>query len=499
VWNGRPAGGCGCDAAPVTTPDQPASDPFAAQRGTVLRVWREHAELLQATVARAAGLSDAALSAWERGERGVDLVKARDPRRAVRAIGERLGAPDALPALWAAVGSVTALPARSTWQHNFAPSGGPCWAWVRCPSGCEATAIWGIVHGRAQVPAGPGGLLVQFPASVNNPPLEALLSSPGWVDTGLGEVPPDVAYALGAEWVDARRMQVPRNVARLFVGPSRVAELGLAMRALRGASDRFRVRWELIAPHALDSLWPAAPAYPLDGADVASTSRPADPEVDDTGAVVRQALLTGTRLQALRTARGFPRQGTAEEVTALDPSSPCSRSAMQRLEDDGVLPRAALVLARLDTVFTAGGRVGVERVAAQQAGRWRGAPSGLWRWRVDFPGWWCGPVWLQTVAPSGPRQETVLHLEWGPWGRRQRVTGGLVVTTRKAPAPDGHPSSEPLFAGLPAGWRLVAGVGAVPTALDVGAGWRPQSALAALRLVEGAVQAVRRASDGPAL
>lgn len=270
------------------------------------------------------------------------------------------------------------------------------------------------------------------------------------------------------------------------------------MRQLEGTAARLRVRSELVAPHALDSLWPATPAYPLDGFDAAANVRPGEPQVDEHGALVRQALLSRTRLLALRTARGWSRQGLADEVTALDPAQPCARQTIERLEDTGTLPRAVLVLARIDTVCGAGGRVGIERVTAHEDGRWRPLPgrSPLRRWRVDFPAWWVGPVWLQAVARAGPREPTDMRLLWGDWARQQPGSGGLVVTTRKAPAKDGRPASEPLLVGLPDGWRLVAGVGAVPAALDVGDGWRPRNPLAAVRLVREAVGAVEKARAG---
>lgn len=252
------------------------------------------------------------------------------------------------------------------------------------------------------------------------------------------------------------------------------------------------MRWDFVAPHAFDSLRPASPAYPLDGTDLAAIARADPPKVDGRGGVVAQTLLSGMGLQTLRNARGFSRQGAAEEVTALDPGEPCTRGSIQRLEDRGQLPRTRLFLARLDTVYSGGGRAGLERVRSEPDGAWR-AGSALRRWRVEFPPWWVGPIWLQPVGPAGPRQQSVLHLIWGPWARRQRVTSGLVATTRKAPAADGRPASDPLYAGLPAGWHLIAGVGAVPTALDVGDGWRPRTVLAALRLVGEALRAVEHA------
>lgn len=459
------------------------------QRAVTLRVWREQTGQLQAAVARAAGLSDSTLSAWERGDRGSDLIKSRNPLAAVRLIGAKLGAPVALPDLWAAVGTVDALPPRSDWARNFSPAGQPCWVWIRCTRESRVDAQWSVaVQGNAVVPAGVGGLLIQFPTSVHNPPLELSLSSPGWVDAGGGEVPPAVAQALGAQWVDARDLHRPQRVGQLGAAP---AGLAPAVGMIRAAASWFSIRWDVIAPHVADVLRTTAPEYALDRADLAATIRAGVPDVDEDGLVVRQLLLTGAQLRALRVARGLSREGAVQAANDLRRNAPLSRSGLQRLEEEEVLPRADHALARLDSVYASDGRLGLERTyltCDHQAEQVRGDRR---RWEVDFPSWWIGPVWLQALGTAGRTEEATLTLQWGPWVRRQRILGGLVVTTRKAPPLDRDLRSEPLRVELPAGWRFIAGTGAVPTALDIGRHWQPRSLAAAVHLVETVVRAVR--------
>lgn len=104
---------------------------------------------------------------------------------------------------------------------------------------------------------------------------------------------------------------------------------------------------------------------------------------------------------------------------------------------------------------------------------------------VRFDNYWVGPIWVQVLAPS-PGDVAVLTLVWGDWRRRQHVQSGHVLSTRKA-----LQDSPPLHFHLPPGWRLSAGLGYVPSALDINHGWYPRNVGAAGRILRANVGAIR--------
>ena len=78
------------------------------------------------------------------------------------------------------------------------------------------------------------------------------------------------------------------------------------------------------------------------------------------------------------------------------------------------------------------------------------------------------------------------------WRRRQRIRSGMVVTTRKALA-----DSPPLIIAIPQGWRVVAGIGAAPTAADINHGWYPVSIRTAIRLLRDGITTIRTSQEIP--
>ncbi|XVV10834.1 hypothetical protein ACQP2X_39250 [Actinoplanes sp. CA-131856] len=138
------------------------------------------------------------------------------------------------------------------------------------------------------------------------------------------------------------------------------------------------------------------------------------------------------------------------------------------------------MLARLDTVYHADGRLGIDRVFDSRTRQ----PDRKHGFEVIFPRFWVGPIWLQVRGPD-PTAETTIDLVWGPWRRRQRVRSGTVITTRKATT-----DAPELAVKVPTDWGFAAGLGAVPTAVDINKGWFPVSAKAAVSLIRDGLAAV---------
>ena len=118
------------------------------------------------------------LSDWERGDLRAEERRVYAPLQEIRSMDGRLGADGALEALWQAVGSPDALPARSDWMHNFRIQGRPGWFWIRSRWTCTADVTWGPLKGRVSVPGVDRGLLVQLPVTVDNPPLRVSTTTP---------------------------------------------------------------------------------------------------------------------------------------------------------------------------------------------------------------------------------------------------------------------------------------------------------------------------------
>ena len=122
-------------------------------------------------------------------------------------------------------------------------------------------------------------------------------------------------------------------------------------------------------------------------------------------------MLRPEQVQALRAARGFSRQQAADAANAQQllagpngPAAEISREGIRRLEAGGPVPTADLALARLGTVYSADGRLGVERIFDSN-GNWTSLHRSSWIHKIRFPTWWTGPVWLQPIAPEGADEE----------------------------------------------------------------------------------------------
>ncbi|SFF35047.1 hypothetical protein SAMN05216574_11215 [Blastococcus tunisiensis] len=467
-----------------TEPEPPAA---AAQRGAILRAWRVYRGLGLDAVARHAKMSDAALSEWERGELNARRRRVFEPLEKVTRIDARLQADGALVDLWQAVGSSDALPPRSDWMHNYRIGGKPGWLWIRSAWDCTVDLAWGPLRGRTAVSAGSGGVLIQLPITLDNPPLRASTTSPAWADFGAGIVPAEVSSRLGIVRVMAQDLHEPNQEARrrlpvpggLFRDP-----LG----EVRSWARDLGVRWELIRPHIGVVLATDNPEHALDSADVSVHGSSGEVRFDREGRLISQLTMRPEQLRALRMARGYSHDRAAQRVSEMDDGLPTlSRAALERVERLGALPRAENWLPRLDMAYRADGRVGIERtfdsIGAELRSRRRGT---RWVTAMTFPDYWVGPIWLQARSPGGRSDVGSIRLVWGPWRRRQRVGSGQVVTMRKA-----RPGADPLFVDLPAGWRFAAGTGAVGTGMDINDDWQPRSALAGLALLLEALATIR--------
>ncbi len=480
-------------------------------RGACLAAWRAHARLDQTELAARLSYSNKTVAHWESGRGTQRRASLRNATAAARV----LGAGPALPGLWQAAGAPTAIPARSEWRHNLPEAGHPAWAWLRLRTPSEALAHlrWGAPF-RGDVLLAPTtrGTLVTFPTSIPNPPLEVTLPAPGWVAFGHGLVPAGVAEQLGIELVDARSLHGPTPPDHEHPEPSFVHRLlagGMHRgRDLRSLAQEFGLRWGLIEPHLGDML-PSRGVIALDGLDLEASARSVSTRLDGAGRLVTQTLLSAERLRLLREARGLSLDDVVDGVTALLPKHPLSKKQLRSIEAGSRLPQVHRLVSRLDWVYQAEGRVGVDVVESVATPLRAGEPV-----KVVFPPYWRGPVWLQANSPRPAATGKVL-LQWGPWGRGQVVQSGTVLTTNKAlrmPEPswdeDGgrtgahagdvaEDKSAPLLVTLPNGWTLTTGTGAISTALDINHHWKPVSMGAAWRLLREAVAAVSSSLPDP--
>jgi transcriptional regulator with XRE-family HTH domain len=226
-------------------------------RGAVLRAWREEAGVGVRALAKLLEVSPGAVSMWETGQRA---KKSAPNVSLVRAIAGKLGLPpDAVQAMtdmWLAVGSVTALEPRTYWAHNYQWPSEPGWVWLRCPDPTSTLSVKGWwsdpLQGSLRTEVGPGGVFVQFPKTIPNPPLEVTFDEPvGWAYFGKGTIPPAVAERLGASVVDARTLPKPVEKFEDDLPGHMFASLNekKAIASFKDVVDKLGVAWDLIRPH----------------------------------------------------------------------------------------------------------------------------------------------------------------------------------------------------------------------------------------------------------
>lgn len=459
----------------------------AELRGEVLRAWREYAGVSNAQLAHDLPASPSSISMMESGERA-SRTSSRMPQ--ITAISRALGLPadqaTALEDMWMAAGSVTVAAPRTRWAHNFlVPSA--AWAWVRPREVAEdgnailqVTNWWGeALQGSRTFTCGPGGVFLLYATTVTNPPLEVSLASPGWVDFGHGKIPAEIAARLGTALVDAREIitfSMPidpplsrdhQQEARSVLGKARELALSLGL------------GWRIFAPH-LGMIRPHHAAHSLDGSSLQPTTWPGEAVTDSEGNVERQTLVPPTQLRALREGRGMSREQVVHDLNGLDPLNPVTAHAIEVMEATGKFPDAPGVVAALDHLYRCDGRLGLDRIFDSVAMR----PGPGNQYSVRFPAHYIGPIWVQATGRDA-NDTGLVDLTWGPWRRRQRVRSAMLLTTRKA-----RPDTVPLTVAIPKGWRIVAGIGAAPTAADINHGWHPVSIRAGIAMLREGVEAI---------
>lgn len=466
-----------------------------ALRGQVISAWRSYAGVRPAELARRASLirsskqqpaiNRAAITYWEQGKRSADTSE-------MKAVMEALELPylegRAFLDMWRSAGAITdGLPHRN-WWWNFQLPSRPCWIWIRPqePGRLSIRAWWGeAFQGSGNIEVGAAGLIVESPTSVPNPAVHVTLDVPGWVHFGVGLIPDLIADALGSKIVDGRVLMHVTEPNSPPVDANSERILRKLLRRLEKTVESASIGWHFLTPHMGLARSDRAP-HPLDGNEV-------DPPVGQQswytteGDKARVLAVSPGQLQRMRESRGFTRAEVADEVSMLDPSLPPVTARMvEHLETRGQLPAAHHFLPRLDMIYQADGRLGLERLSHGTARtlnhHWRSRD----RVRVEFPYYWIGPIWIQagtgTDAPSG-----VVDLIWGQWRTQRRIRPGDAITTRKSVL-DG----PPLHLRVPPGWWVSVGLGAPPTALDINRGWWPANILAAKSLLLTNIDAVGR-------
>lgn len=450
----------------------------AALRGAVIRAWREDSGVGQHDLARSLNVALSAVSMWESGQRA---TRSAANVSLVADIAENLGLSSdgcqAFKDMWMAAASVTAVEARADWAHNYQWPSGPGWVWLRCPEPPAVLSVRGWwsdpIQGCLKMEVGAGGVFVQFPKTIPNPPLEVVFDeSVGWADFGKGTIPLGVAKRLGAPVLNARTLALPVQPFEPPLQSNVFASLVKAIHGFKSVVDDFGPAWDLIRPHFGIARFDRPP-HPITDSAGSHTAEQAGLRIDDSGWILSQALVEPARFRRIREARGLSREAAAAQVTAASQRHPVGTSALRAYEETGSVPATDCFFSRLDTVYGTDGRFGLDVIH----GRYD-------RSEIEFPAYWVGPVWFQVRGPSADATGQV-NLVWGPWQRRQHVLSGTILTTRKS-----TPHMPPLIYEVPPGWQIRAGVGAVSSGLDINHGWYPKDNGAALSLLTRNVKAV---------
>lgn len=413
-------------------------------RAAFLRFFRaEVAGLPQEAVARAVGVqSPTTVHNWETGTTDGPSL------RQLAALDERFGAGGALRGVYLALRTPDALPPSEDWWCNFQGESGPCWAWLRVPGDRSGTAHLdaGPFRVDCEVPAGTG-LFLQAYAFASNPAVRVRVEGGGWVDFGHGILP----TGIGAPVVDATDVAVIGPRGELDQALVVASRSWLPHEKYEGKSGWFTTLKKHLGDRvevARNALSAAAKAVVSTKSDVSASPASLDEVPRHWG---------GEQYRRLRHARGLSLSDTAELASDLDVSLPrVTRDHIHRFER-GAKPRVPQLVERLDTVLGADGRTcAAEATSIETGGRFAD---------ITFPSYWVGPVWVQFLC-GGKAEDDSATLLWSPWHKHLALRDGVVVTTRRS-----EPSMSPLRVKLPSGWRVRAGVGVHPNAVDVNEGW----------------------------
>jgi transcriptional regulator with XRE-family HTH domain len=519
------------------------SRPNEITAGRVLYAWRKFSGLTQGELAAAVAELDpkAKVSAkntvtgWERESRGLTPQKIR---LIAQALGLDLDQKHAMVGMWWSAGSSAAIVPRTYWEHNYHDeggpdwlwmreereekpaqegpgddgvsvrklpeqdiehqtayqivpprSGGPVWVWMRHTGGAPVgvTAGWGPFGAFFEVPNTAAGALIVAVGSLSNPPVQVTFKKPAWADFGNGVIPQGVLDLLGIQALDSVEI-----IGRRFDDPPGLDEkefndLREGLGPIATTANRINIGLEKFAKQ-MGAMRPDKRPQPLEGARVVEAGWDGALKVDGQGELVSQLLQPPERIKDIRkVARNMSAISAARLVNAVSgQDGRITDNQIETLDKSGHLPDIRNIITRLDYVYGLDGYLGIERTVNAQAVLIRQGEC-----QITFPDYWVGPIWLQLRAPAGNDQATVqgrLELHWGHWCRVQIVEHGTVVTTRKS-----SPSDPALHVLLPPGWRLAAGTGVVPGAIDVNHDWYPLTWRSAIQLAKDGYETLRAA------
>jgi len=415
-----------------------------SELGELLARWRVDVAGRRATdVAGALGVARSAISNWESARRSPSATTLADLDRVFAAGG-------ALVDLATALHSPQALPPRTIWWHNFVPSGGPVWAWIRpATPGLRTiiTARWGVLGVRLEHQLHHQGLAITVPVSVSNPPARIEVDHPAWVDFGHGQIPDALGIPTVAAATALRHM-APGGDPTLQI-------FAAQLRPLIHSPWLAHIRDLLGLGHDTTENTPADPT------PVAPTEASMAPGLhlgtsDPWRSLCQEPeTWSGAAYRRLRRARRLSRADVASRATVLEPEEPVSDDQILLLESGGH-PRVPYLYARLDTIYGADGHTCTDTVAVTH-------DDG--QAIVAFPWWWTGPIWITITSPT-PRTPVPVTLIWPPWRQQLQIDSLCTVTTRKPPGP-----TPPLVVNTPPDVVITGGVGYHPDAHDVNMAW----------------------------
>ncbi|MGI9597834.1 MAG: helix-turn-helix domain-containing protein [Acidimicrobiales bacterium] len=407
-------------------------------RGELLRWWRtDVAGLSQRQLAEELGVARTAVTNWERGSRMASIDADR--------IDEAMKADGVLAGWLWSFDTPAALDPRLVWSTVYPGASSPVWMWVRSPqASIGIQAEWGMYRFEGDIELGENGLLVTVGVSIEASPVAVLLSGPGWVDFGRGEVPPNVA---GAPVVDAVDMVMPSSASGVFT------EL-LATNIAKQFEDAelpeiARLRDEALKPDETFLKGVAQPAKPdeSDGGDGLSS----DGSEDERGRRDR------ARFTRMREARQLSLAETSQRLASMTTTT-AGKDTLRRFEANIGEPHDPLLPAALDHVLGAEGHLALVEIS-----------SGSGTASVSVPRYWQGPVWIdfRTTEPDSFESGWIAELQWGNWHRLiEGELPQLIVN---------HAALIPLRILAAPEIEWTAGLGRRPGAKPINHGWVPDS------------------------
>ena len=408
-------------------------------RGGLLRWWRtDVAGLSQRELASRLGVARTAVTNWEQDIRLASIDMDR--------IDEALEGDRALADLLWSFGTPEGIESAHVWTNVFRGPSRPVWMWIRSnATRLRVDAEWGLYAFDTEIELPSNGLFVTVGASIDESPVTVVLSEPGWIDFGHGELPLVIP---GAEVLDAVEKMRPssanREVFNDLLSANLAALFERSPRQVRGLGER---ALRPVASFLNELSRPDAPRPP----------RPPASEGTDDPQRARYARLREARKLSL--ADTVTRLSTLTGVTV-------GKDTLRRFEAGRGEPHDPLLPARLDHVLGGNGHLAMMAILSSER------PGS-----VTFPEFWDAPVWLEFHAADGEQPPPpIAELVWGGWRRRVEGRLPLVVVCHGAP-PSLRVNPAP---GV--GWT--AGIGRRAGALPIDHGWLPTSVDTSQKAIE---------------